>query len=162
MGSGSEAQEKTQEMRSNERYHHHKRLEVALETRPLQDSVLVEAVAEQDTGLDIHETQREMTSRGSARRPTKILGLRPSFLYFLRRVWLLVHVAQISGNRTSPSTFTKRLPFTELPNERREPPKTFCGAQPFRLGDSGQSCCDLKCHSGVLLADGESVITGQV
>jgi hypothetical protein len=56
--SGSEAQEKTQEMRSNERYHHHKRLEAALETRPLQDSVLVEAVVEQDTGLDIHETQR--------------------------------------------------------------------------------------------------------
>jgi hypothetical protein len=124
-------------MRSNEHCHHHKQLEAALETRPLRDSVLVAGVAGQDTSLEIHRIRRETTSRGSAQRLTKILGVRPSFLDFLRRVWLLVYIGQISGNRSSPSTFTKRLPFTELPNERREPPKTFCGAQPFRFGNSG-------------------------
>ena len=137
LGNGSEAQEKTQEMRSIEHCHHHKRLEAALETKPLRDLVLVVDVAGQDTSLEIHESRRETTSRGRVRTLTKILGVRPSFLYFLRRVWLLVYIRQISGNRSSPSTFTKRLPFTELPNERREPPKTFCGAQPFRFGNSG-------------------------
>src|SRR6266852_3974712 len=102
-----------------------------------------------------------MTSRKSARRPTKLPGVGSNFLYFPRRIWLLVYLRHISGNRTSPSTFTKCLPFTELPNERRKPPKTFCGAQPFRFCDSGQSCRDLKCNCGVLLADGECMITGQ-
>jgi hypothetical protein len=157
-----EVQEKIQAMRSIERCHHHKRLEAALETRPLKDSVLVEAVAGQNTSLEVHETQRKTTtSTESAQRPTKVPGIRPSFLYFLGRIWLLVYVRQISWNRTSPSTFTKRLPFTELPNERRKPPKAFCSAQPFRFSNSGQSCCDLKCDGGVLLADGERVITGQ-
>jgi hypothetical protein len=148
-------------MRLNERCRHHKRPEVALDSRTLKEPELVQAATGQKTSLRIHETYLEkMTSRKNARRPTELPGVGSSFLYFPRRIWLLVYVRQISGNRTSPSTFTKCLTFAEFPNERRNPPKTFCGAQPFRFCNSGQSCCDLKCDCGVLLADGECVITG--
>jgi hypothetical protein len=57
-GSGLEVQGKIREMRSNERCHHHKRLEAALGTGPLKDLELVEAVAEQGTSLEVHESQQ--------------------------------------------------------------------------------------------------------
>jgi hypothetical protein len=64
-GSGLEAQEKIQEMRSIERCHHHKRLEVGSETGLLNDSDLVEAVAGQDTSLKAHETQQRGPLEGA-------------------------------------------------------------------------------------------------
>ena len=63
-GSELEAQEKIQEMPSNERFHHHKRLEAALETGPLKDLELVKLVAEQNACLEIHETQRRRPLEG--------------------------------------------------------------------------------------------------
>jgi hypothetical protein len=102
---------------------------VALDSGTLKEPELVEAAAGQEISLEIHETYlAKITSRKSARRPTKLPGVGSNFLYFPRRIWLLVYVRQISGNWTSPSTFTKCLTFAELPNERRKPPKTFCGA----------------------------------
>jgi len=77
-----------------------------------------------------------------------------------RRIRHVLHVRQISGNGTNPSTFAISPPLAQLTNERREPPEAFGDAQPFRFGDSGQCRCDLEGHGRVLLADGEGVITG--
>ena len=72
----------------------------------------------------------------------------------------MLHVWQVSGNGTNPSTFAISPPLAQLTNERREPPDPFGDAQPFRFGNSGQSRSDLEGHGRVLLADGEGVIAG--
>jgi hypothetical protein len=51
-----EAREKIQEMRLNERCHHHKRPEVALDSGRLKEPKVVEAAAEQESSLEVHET----------------------------------------------------------------------------------------------------------
>lgn len=66
-----EAQEKIQEMRLNERCHHRKRPEVALDSGTLKEPELVEAAAGQVTSLEEStKLSKKMTSRRSARRPT--------------------------------------------------------------------------------------------
>ena len=59
-----EAQEKIQEMRSNGRCRHHKRLAAALKTGLLKDPELVEAVEGQNTGLEVHRIQRRLPLEG--------------------------------------------------------------------------------------------------
>jgi hypothetical protein len=93
---------------------------------------------------------------------TKFFGVRPCFLHLPRKVRHLLHVRQISGNGTRPSTFTESPPLADLTNEWREPPEAFGNAQPLRFCNSGQSRCDLTRHSRVPLANGDSVITGQI